>query len=120
MCKKGLSLVEILCVVSLIPIVIFGITSGITVLKNLQYRTDSLMRLSYAAGGVMEQWKAKSFDDLKAGKYEIKVTNLKPQDKIIVTICDTKQKDLKEIIVEAEHSDARHPQKIKLTTLVVK
>ncbi len=118
--RTGLSLVELIIVVALIPVVGLGITSGIVVLRNLQFRTDSVIRLTNSAVSEMEKWKQKPFNQLNYGEFNIKKTDLKPNDKITVLIKETEDKNLKEIIIKADNNDPRQPQHISLSTMVSK
>lgn len=118
--KKGFSLVETLICVFLIPIALLSIASGITTLRNLQYRTDSLTRLSSAASGVMETWKTKKIEDLKEGVFKADEKGLRGEESIKILVKSADGGRLMEIKVVAENNDARSPQRLVYKTLVAK
>ena len=117
---EGLTLVEMICSIAMASIVILGVASGVTALRNLQYRTDSITRLSFIAGGVIESWKTKPFEELRAGKFIVSLPKSKYNDEVTVTIKDTEDKNIKELKVEAVHKDSRHPLQVELVTLMAK
>lgn len=116
--RKGMTLPEILCCISIIPIVLLGIIGGLNTMRNIQYRTDCTTRLTNAAASVMETWKAKKFDEIKTGTYSASFEGLKQNDKISVTVSENKNKYLKEISVKAIHEDAKLPLELVLTTYI--
>ena len=116
---RGVTLIEMLCSVALTTIVVLGVVSGVNTLKNMQYRTDTVIRLTSASAGIMERWKSKPFNMLKPGKYDEKEANLLPNDSVVVTVEYTEYEDLKEVRVNATHQDVRHPIEYEISTLII-
>ncbi|GAB4316297.1 MAG: hypothetical protein Kow0059_08780 [Candidatus Sumerlaeia bacterium] len=117
---NGVTLLELMCLVAMTAVLAVGFARGLTVLRQLQYRADSVARLTAAATEVMEEWKGRArAGEVADGVMKVTAPGLHEGDALTLEIRRVDgEPGLQELILRATNSDPRRPLLLEWRTFV--